>query len=86
MAKYREKPIEIEAIQFTRENIQDVRNFCKDIKIFIPKCPNGIMTGEIETSNKNILINEYDYIEKHKSGEFYVYRKEVFEQLYELEK
>lgn len=83
MAKYREKPIEIEAIQYLREeNISKVQDFVGEALVYNPNDNEYYIDG---FGYKTKCIKG-DYIEKHKNGEFYMYKKEVFEQLYELKK
>lgn len=65
MCRYRKKPIEVEAIQFTRSNLDEVMNFTNNqIEITIEKRINGIMFGTIETLEGNMKISENDYIIK----------------------
>lgn len=46
--KYIKKPIIIEAVQFTRDNINEIRSFCGEIHtIKTPRCINGKMTAII---------------------------------------
>lgn len=63
--KYRKKPVEIEAVQFTRRNIDEVMEFTNNqIVITTKKRINGIMFGEIETLEGSMKVNENDYIIK----------------------
>lgn len=63
--KYRKKPIEIEAVQFTRRNIDEVMEFTNNqIVITTVKKINGIMFGAIETLEGIMRVNENDYIIK----------------------
>ena len=65
MCRYRKKTIEVEAIQFTRSNLDEVMNFTNNqIEITIEKRINGIMFGTIETLEGNMKISENDYIIK----------------------
>ena len=82
--KYRKKPIVIEAIQFTRDNIEKIREFANNnISIWIPKCPGGIMTGDIKTLEGTIRATENDYIIKGINGEIYPCKPDIFELTYE---
>ena len=84
MAKYRKKPIEVEAVQFTRKNIDEVIKFTNNqIEITTEKRLNGIMFGEIETLEGIMKVNENDYIIKGINGEFYPCKPDIFEETYE---
>lgn len=63
--KYRKKPVEIEAVQFTRRNLDEVMKFthCQMV-IITEKRLNGRMYGEIETLEGIMRVNENDYIIK----------------------
>lgn len=63
--RYRKKPVEVEAVQFTRRNLDEVMEFTNNqIEIIIEKRINGIMTGRIETLEGIMRVNENDYIIK----------------------
>lgn len=75
--RYRKKPVEIEAVQWTGNNLAELREmggltalyFNRDIKI---KTLEGVMTASIG-----------DYIIKGVQGELYPCKPEIFEQTYE---
>jgi hypothetical protein len=78
MAQYRKKPVVIEAIQLTEENVDLL------IKIFGDKIKYHPMTGVvIETLEGNMLANKGDYIIKGVKGEFYPCKPDIFEMSYE---
>lgn len=84
MALYRKLPVEVEAIQFTRRNIDEVMKLTKNkIEITTEKRINGIMTGKIETLEGIMTVNENDYIIKGVNGEIYPCKIEIFEKTYE---
>ena len=63
--KYRKKPIEVEAVQFTRRNLDEVMEFTKNqIEITTERRINGITIGRIETLEGIMRVNENDYIIK----------------------
>lgn len=63
--KYRKIPVEVEAIQFTRKNVNKVMKFThSQIAITTEKRINGIMFGEIETLEGIMKVSENDYIIK----------------------
>lgn len=48
--KYRKKPVEIEAVQFTKRTFKELEKFTNNkIKILMEKHPNGRVWAEIET-------------------------------------
>ena len=82
MAKYRKKPVVIEAIQFknTGESFEEIDNFmngklCIDETVGLP-C--------IVTLEGNMLVSENDYVIKGVNGEFYPCKPDIFLQIYEL--
>ena len=83
--KYRKIPVEIEAIQFTRSNLETIhKKFDKNkILVMIEKCPNAKMIGQIETLEGTMFVNENDYIIQGIEGEIYSCKKEIFEKTYE---
>lgn len=79
MSKYRKKPVVVEAIRFTGENLLDVDDFMggqhgfqswPDRVIIITK--EGTMTGDVG-----------DWIIKGVKGEFYPCKPDIFEATYE---
>lgn len=82
MAKYRKKPVIIEAIQFKRENIKDVKEFITGVcHIFYVQ---GMVTHiEIETLEGDMKANIGDYIIKGVKGEFYPCKPDIFKATYE---
>ena len=89
MAKYRKKPIEIEAIQLTNESIIEVINWTTDyisIKIDTDKDDN-VMGIIIPTLEGEMKASIGDYIIKEPFGkerQFYPCKPDIFEQTYEL--
>ena len=67
MAKYRKKPVVIEAIQFNGRNSADIHEFCGD-KV---REPVGKDYLEIETLEGVHIASPGDYIIKGIKGEFY---------------
>lgn len=93
MGKYKKKPVEIEAIQFLRDNIFEIeeftfgkaKNFCIPNKICSDNI-NKIATCEIETLEGVMKAVEGDYIIKGVKGEFYPCKADIFNETYELVK
>lgn len=77
--KFRKKPVVIEALQWTGNNLEELRAFVpeefRDNRIHQPlgiKTLEGIMT-----------ISEGDYVIKGVKGEFYPCKPDIFEMTYE---
>lgn len=83
--KYRKKPITIEAIQFTRDNIDEIYDFSRG-KVFnfvIPNTFDRTATCCIETLEGIMKAQEGDYIIKGVEDEIYSCEKNIFEKTYE---
>lgn len=87
MAKYRKKPVVVEAIQYTGDNIVEIIKFMQE-------CARGdkkrylrfdATRGEyfIETLEGKYILTEGDYIIRDIKGEFYPCKPDIFEQTYE---
>lgn len=82
MALYRKKPVVIEAVQWTGDNIEKVESLTKgntrDIEFDLTEKVVRIQTLEgLMTANLN------DYIIRGVKGEFYPCKPDIFEQTYE---
>lgn len=86
MAKYRKKPVEIEAMLFTREKYDGLREFTNNAanQLKIPRSPNGVAECNIDTLEGPFTATEGDYIIKGVQGEFYPCKPDIFEQTYEM--
>ena len=80
IAKYRKKPVVIEAVQFNGRNSADIHEFCGD-KV---REPVGKDYLEIETLEGIHIASPGDYIIKGIKGEFYPCKPDIFEKTYEL--
>jgi hypothetical protein len=82
MHKYRKKPVEIEALQWTGENVTEVLNFC-------PSCFTKSIPGTeynelfISTLEGPMKASVGDYIIKGIKSEFYACKPDVFELTYD---
>ena len=83
MAKYRKKPVIIEAIQYLREdNIGETIDFInKEGVLFYSTRKNEYY---IKTLEGDMFISKSDYIIKGVQGEFYPCKPDIFEQTYEI--
>lgn len=85
--KYRKKPVIVEAIQFTRDNWEEVLAFTmgKATKFTIERCPQGKAYCTIPTLEGDHIATEKDYIIRGVKGEFYPCKPDIFERTYEAE-
>lgn len=79
MAKFRKKPVVIEAVQWLGYNFDEIREFAGDGFKSFP------MSSDIciETLEGNMFANSKDWIIKGVKGEFYPCKPDIFEATYE---
>ena len=84
--KYRKKPIEIEAIQFTRDNVEETKEFTEGnaFNFRTERSINGKSYCEIKILEGTMTATEGDYIIKGGKCEFYPCKPDIFEKIYEL--
>lgn len=80
MAKYRKKPVVIEAVQWNGYNLNECCDFCPAI-IGETFRANGNLT--IPTLEGKMTANTNDYIIKGVNGEFYPCKPDIFAKTYE---
>lgn len=85
----RKKPVEIECIKFTGNNISELRNFVGDALVmsFLQVdlwSEHSDPDFSIRTLEGDMKISEGDYIIKGVNGEFYPCKPEIFEKTYEV--
>lgn len=78
MAKYRKKPVVIEAVQWTGKNFDDIYEFTEGKNCHMYNKSLVIMTLEGQ-----MTANIGDYIIKGVQGEFYPCKPDIFEEIYE---
>ena len=76
MAKYRKKPVVVDAIRFTGENGVDLYAFCKTT-IYDQGVP------IIPTLEGKMKVDIGDYVIKGIKGEYYPCKPDIFEATYE---
>lgn len=84
--KYRKKPVVIEAVRWTGENVGEINGFCNPVKDYTVR--NTILWSKdktllIKTLEGNMLANVGDYIIKGVNGEYYPCKPDVFAKTYE---
>jgi hypothetical protein len=78
MAKYRKKPVVIDAIQWTGDNYLEMRKFIKtDVVTFAHPCL------YIQTLEGRMQAYKGDYIIRGVNGEYYPCKPDIFEKTYE---
>jgi len=90
MSKFRKKPVVIDAVQWTGENLEEIREFCSNI---IPTIQNmSYKKNKNERANDLLGIPTMegymtaslnDWIIKGVEGEFYPCKPKIFEKTYE---
>ena len=80
MPKYIKKPVEIEAVQWTGENLLEVLNFCSSCFSYER---NGQQVLTISTLEGNMNASHGDFIIKVVKGEFYACKPDIFEMTYD---
>lgn len=86
--KYRKKPVEIEAIQWTGDNKNEIADFVGEsamfykVKYLQDENPN-YWRLEINTLEGVMKADHGDYVIKGVKGEFYPCKPDVFEQTYD---
>ena len=85
MAKWRKKPVVVDAWQFTKENYKEgVPRFLKHPHVVLWRQYAGThIAGNITTLSGKVRAKEGDYIIKGVEGEFYPCDPGIFEKTYE---
>ena len=85
MKKYKTKPCIIEAIQFTRENFEEVYKFTDGAarNLEIERHPDGQAFCTVDTLEGPMRATENDFIIKGLRGEYYPCKPDVFMKKYE---
>ncbi len=85
MEKYRKKPVVIEAVQITEENIHTVAKWCGgEVKYanYEGTVPSCIDLSTLESANGTQRADMGDYIIRGVDGEFYPCKPGIFQQTY----
>lgn len=76
--RYRTKPCEIEAVQWTDRNVAEIMRFVKNESAIIT---NGVLI--IKTLEGDMVASTGDYIIRGLRGEYYPCKPDVFQKKYE---
>jgi len=79
MAKYRKRPVEVEAVQWTGNNIREIESFCSGPLTFNHETKSII----IHTLEGNMTASDGDFIIRGVHGEYYPCKPDIFEKTYE---
>ena len=84
--KYRKKPVEIEAVKWNGENVEEVLGFTEQAEVvseirLVETA--GTSTLEIDTLEGTMTASVGDYIIKGIQGEFYPCKPDIFVETYE---
>ena len=82
MHKYRKKPVEIEAIQWTGDNRDEIWKFCS-MAYFNTDVATGDLSLMIQTLEGSMQASIGDYIIKGVKDEFYPCKPDIFELTYD---
>lgn len=85
---YKQKVKIVEAIQFTRNNIEEIKQFTNNAAhdFMTPKCPDGKSSCLLDVKHNvpyMLSVTEGEYIVK-KENKFLSYPQDYFEEYYEL--
>ena len=80
MPKYVKKPVEIEAIQWTGENTNEILAFCDDCFSYEK---NNVRILVINTLEGTMKASPMDFVIKGLKGEFYACKPDVFVMTYD---
>lgn len=83
MAKYRKKPVVIEAVKWTGDNMDEIRRFVPESANVQRSLPHGSCLY-IPTLEGEMTAQVGDWIIKGVKGEFYPCKPDIFEATYEL--
>lgn len=91
MAKFRKKPVVVEAVRWTGSNLEEIRNFvgsdlieeCVELFDIKRTLKEMLVDIAIDTLEGTMRVDYGDYIIKGVQGEFYPCKPDIFEQTYE---
>lgn len=88
--KVRKIPVEVEAVQWTGLNLEEIKQFVGDSLFYDvytvanDKTHYPYLVLQIETLEGDMLVSENDFIIKGVNGEFYPCKPDIFKKTYEI--
>lgn len=88
--KVRKIPVEVEAVQWTGLNLEEIKQFVGDSLFYDvytaanDKTCYPHLVLQIETLEGDMLVSENDFIIKGVNGEFYPCKPDIFKKTYEI--
>jgi hypothetical protein len=82
--RYRKKPIEIEVVEWTGKNINEIENFVGNPARWMEGPDENPPQLVIVTLEGKMIASIGDFIIKGVSGEFYPCKPDIFQKTYEL--
>lgn len=76
--RYKMKVLPVEAIQWTGDNVQEVKDFCRQFALFLRDAE-----LYIRVDGRKIYVVPGEFIVRRTNGSFYPLDKHVFEETYE---
>lgn len=87
MAKYRKKPVVIEAVQWTGDNLDEVRKFLGGDFLGVESDTGQLGVGTLEDGFGGMtaahIASLYDFLIEGVQGEHYACKSDIFEATYE---
>lgn len=77
ISKYVKRPVTIEAVQWTGDNIDEIREFAGDVMSYV----DGVL--HLSTLEGTVVASVNDYIIKGIAGEFYPCKPDIFVRSYD---
>lgn len=83
---YRKLPVEIEAVEYTIDNLEELRTFVgaplnvSRVKLGSTEC----ISVDIETLEGSMVVSPGDFVIKGINGEFYPCKPDIFKKTYEI--
>lgn len=88
MAKYRKRPVKVEAIPWTGTNLEEIKDFVGDALHYeVPPASNGVFCPpvvSIQTYRGNMEVSQMDYIIRGVNGEFCPCKPDIFKRTYDF--
>lgn len=82
--KFKKKPVVIEAMQLTHDNLKQLWEWLGDSYLSHEQCiETGYLAMNIKTLEGQHIASQFDYVIKGIQGEFYPCKPDIFRETYE---